>query len=1310
MFRASTWGYCAPPGVAIRAGGMRLAALCLMSAQYLCGQVYTVSTVAGGGLPVNIPATSASIGPAGYSGYVAVDAAGNLYFAAGFAVLRMDAATHILTAAAGNGVPGFSGDGGPATAAQLSLPGYVAVDASGNVYIADNCRIREVSGGMINTIAGNGWCGTTGDGGPAASAEIQPVGLAVDPSGNVYVNNLVWAEVAGLMGAPTTITGSTIRRISGGIITTVAGNGACCGAATTTGVPATSVPLNDLGAIAADGAGHVYAVSGDVASVSGDTILVWSASSGTLTSIATESRGVVGLAVDSSGNLFLSVPSTPGAIQELSNGVATTLVNLTGPVGIAVDSSGNLYIGQPANFSIAEFSHGALTTVAGNGQFSYSGDGGPATSAQLYGPMALALAAGNLYIADQNSVIREVSNGIITTVPGTSGGVLSNADGVAVDASGNIFIADFGNARIAELSQGVLSTLAVGHATDVAVDAAGNVYAGIGSSIVEIANGAVTTLGAVNPQANAVAVDSTGAVYFANPALSRVYKLANGAITTFAGTGYNGYSGDGGPATAATLTNPSGVAVDLLGNVFIADGTRIRKVSNGIITTIAGTGAQAYSSGENVPSLSVAIQPNRLAVDGAGDIYFTEQQAWRVRVLRPNAATCSASDSPESANLGSAGGNLVFAVSIGPSCAWYVANLPAWISYAGIGGVGPGSVPLAVAANTGAARSATITIGGEAVTVTQQAPATTAAVEPVAQFASTVTTAITSFGFVAMDGNLAVVGAEGLLNPFFQGPEPGAIEIFARSAGTWSLDAVISDPAGQVPWGFGTAVAVSGGTVVVCCSAPSGAVLAYTKVNGTWTAQTIQQGPEVRSVAIDGGTIVTGASPPNAAYIFTNANGNWTQQATLTAAGSGPNFGSTVEISGNTVLVDDPNRPDGTGAVYVFTGSGTAWSQQGVLASSDPNIGASIAISGDTALIGADDVGNNTGQVSVFTRSAGAWTQQAVLTAPDAASGDYFGRAVGIEGNLIVIGAPAYNSSPVGAKLYVFQQTGAKWSQLAEITPSDPNAGSFGASLALSQGAVLTDAPGGVNMGNGAAYFYELPLPVPINGASLQFGPISPGETIALMTNQGPATGAIAAVTNGQYPTQLSGVQVFFDGAPAPIFYAQQEQINVQAPFDLANATTQIQVNYNGALSWVNTVAVQAAAPAVFHADASSQALVWNQDFTFNSASNPAAVGSTVAVWGTGGGGFLPAAITGGITPLAPLSQLALPVMVTLGGRPVPATIAYSGSAPTLSTGVFQINFTIPAGAPTGASVPLGISIGGIAASDPPGGTTIAIH
>ncbi|HTX40062.1 MAG TPA: hypothetical protein VME43_33815 [Bryobacteraceae bacterium] len=1274
---------------------MRLAALFLMSAGYLFGQVYTVSTVAGGGLPVNIPATSASIGNAGSHGYVAADRAGDLYFAVGFAVLRMDAATHMLSAVAGNGVPGFSGDGGPATAAQLSLPGYVAVDAAGNVYVADNCRIREISGGIINTIAGNGTCGTTGDGGAATSAAINPLGLAADPAGNVYLTNIVCTPSI-LFGGPIIgPLGSTVRKISGSTIVTIAGNGACTGT-TTIGGPATGVALFDLGPIAADGAGNVYAA--------GDNL--WKISGGTVTSIAAQS-GITGLAADGSGNLFVSLPSS--GIQEISNGMARNVVSVTGQVGIAVDSSDNLYMGLPDSYTIAEFSHGALTTVAGNGQFSYTGDGGPATSAQLYSPMALAWASGNLYLADQNSVIREVSNGIITTVPGTSGGVLSNAEGVAVDASGNLFIADFGNARIAELSQGVLSTLAPGYATDVALDQAGNVYAA-GPSVLEISNGTVTTLASVSPQANALAVDYAGNVYFSNVALSRVYKIANGVTTTFAGTGYNGYSGDGGPATAATLTNPSGLAVDLLGNVYIADGTRIRKVSNGIITTIAGNGAQAYSSGENVPSLSVAIQPNRLAVDGAGDIYFTEQQAWRVRVLTPNPSTCSASVSPESANLGSAGGNAVFAVSIGPSCAWYVSNLPAWISYTGVGGVGPGSVPLAVAANTGAARSATIIIGEASVTVTQQAPATAAEVAPVAQFGSTVTTDSTSFGVVAMDGDLAVVGALGLLAPFFTGPEPGAIEIFARSAGTWNLDAVISDPAGEVPPGFGASVAVSGGTIVVCCSGPSGAVLAYTQVNGTWTPQTIQQGPEVRSVAIDGGTIVTGADPPNAAYIFTNSNGDWTQQATLTASGSGPNYGTTVAISGNTVLVDDPNRTDGTGAVYVFTGSGANWSQQGVLASADPNIGASIAISGDTALIGADDAGNNTGQVTIFTRSAGAWTQQAVLKAPDGASGDYFGRAVAIQDNILVAGSPAYNTSPVGAKVYVFQQNGVNWSELAEITPSDPNAGSFGASLAFSQGAVLTDAPSQVNLGDGAAYLYQLPLPVPINGASLEFGPISPGEIIALMTNQGPATGAIATLTNGQYPAQLGGVQVFFDGVPVPILYAQQEQINVQAPFDLANATTRIQVNYNGNLSWVNTVAVESAAPAIFHANASSQALAWNQDLTFNSASNPAAVGSTVAIWGTGGGAFLPAAITGGITPLAPLAQLALPVTVTLGGTPVPATVAYSGSAPTLSTGVFQVNFTIPAGAPTGANVPLGISIGGVAASNPPGGTTITIH
>ena len=182
------------------------------------GQTYTISTFAGGGLPVNVPATSASLGP-DVPQYIAADRAGNLFFVVHSAVLRLDAVTGTSTLVAGNGVPGFSGDNGPATSAQVGGPRGLAVDSAGNVYIADSYanRVRKVSNGVITTVAGNGTQGFSGDNGPAISAQLyQPFGLAVDSAGNLYIAD--WGN-------------GRIREVSNGVITTVAGAagyGTCC--------------------------------------------------------------------------------------------------------------------------------------------------------------------------------------------------------------------------------------------------------------------------------------------------------------------------------------------------------------------------------------------------------------------------------------------------------------------------------------------------------------------------------------------------------------------------------------------------------------------------------------------------------------------------------------------------------------------------------------------------------------------------------------------------------------------------------------------------------------------------------------------------------------------------------------------------------------------------------------------------------------------------------------------------------------------------------------------------------------------------
>jgi uncharacterized protein (TIGR03437 family) len=232
------------------------------------------------------------------------------------------------------------------------------------------------------------------------------------------------------------------------------------------------------------------------------------------------------------------------------------------------------------------------------------------------------------------------------------------------------------------------------------------------------------------------------------------------------------------------------------------------------------------------------------------------------------------------------------------------------------------------------------------------------------------------------------------------------------------------------------------------------------------------------------------------------------------------------------------------------------------------------------------------------------------------------------------------------------------------------------------------------------------------NGASFAEGPIAPGELITLRgTGLGPATATIGLPgPDGLLPTQLNGVQVTFDGVPAPILYAQAQQVNVQAPFELLQSSTKIQVSYNTVTTNPTTVAVQSAAPAIFHVDpTSSQGAILNQDNTSNSPSNPAPRGSYVSVYGTGGGLTSPAVVTGGYAP--PAQNVFLqPTLVLLGPIPqIQANVVYAGSAPTLQSGVFQLVFQIPANAPSG-NVQINITMGHFASTDSVLGTTIAIQ
>ena len=328
------------------------------------------------------------------------------------------------------------------------------------------------------------------------------------------------------------------------------------------------------------------------------------------------------------------------------DGGPATSAQLGNPSGIATDISGNLYIADNTYYSIRKVNKaGIITTFAGRG--SVWGDGVQATSALLSYPMAVTSdISGNVYICDQlDAVIRMVaSTGIITTIAGSGtmgtsgdGGPATSADlyfpqGVAVDTSGNVYICDFYNSKTRLVtSSGIIAN-----------------FAGGGSVLGD--GGPATSASLSSPWGIAVDIFSNN-VYICDSGNNRIRMVnSTGIITTIAGVGTSGGSGDGGAATAAQLNSPRGVAIDIHGNVYIADSgnQKIRFVSStGIITTIAGTGVPG-SSGDGGPASSAKLyQPQGVALDAHGHLYITESVDRKVRsVLLSASPTVSPTQPP----------------------------------------------------------------------------------------------------------------------------------------------------------------------------------------------------------------------------------------------------------------------------------------------------------------------------------------------------------------------------------------------------------------------------------------------------------------------------------------------------------------------------------------------------------------------------------------------------------------------------------------------------------------------------------------
>ncbi len=618
-------------------------ALAVVLVQAAVAQPLTITTLAG---PSESPGWFDGTGSAArfYKPYgVAVDSSGNIFVAdTNNHTIRKVTPAGVVTTLAGLAGSDGSTDG-TSSAARFTNPNGVAVDGNGNVYVADtaNYTIRKITPtGVVTTLAGLAGDAGSADGTGSTARFTNPTGIAVDSGGNVYV-----ADSGN----------DTIRKITpAGLVTTLAGTAQISGSADGTGSAARFLFPNG---IAADSSGNVYVAD------TGNCTIRKITPAGDVSTLA-GTAGSVGSADGTGGGASFSYP-----------------------YGVAVDAGGNVYVADTDNHTIRKITPaGVVTTFAGTAGSSGSADG-TGSAARFFFPNGIAAdSSGNVYVADtQNHTIRSITSAsVVTTLAGVVGGK-GTADGaggaarfnmpygVAVDSAGNIYVADTDNHTIRKITPAGAVTTFAGTAgssgsTDgngsaarfyypwgLAVDTSDTLYVAdmYNHTIRKITpTGDVTTLAGtagINGSADgtgaaarfyspyAVAVDAGGNVYVADTYAHTIRKITPAAVvTTLAGTANSEGSADG-TGAAARFWFPSGVAVDAGGNVYVADtyNHTIRMITPaGVVTTVAGA-AGTQGSADGTGSAARFSYPYGIAIGSGGNLYVSDSENFSVRRVTP---------------------------------------------------------------------------------------------------------------------------------------------------------------------------------------------------------------------------------------------------------------------------------------------------------------------------------------------------------------------------------------------------------------------------------------------------------------------------------------------------------------------------------------------------------------------------------------------------------------------------------------------------------------------------------------------------
>ena len=1265
-----------------------------------------------------------------------------LVFSLGFARLA-SGQSGIITTVAGNGPQGFAGDGGPAASASLNYPYGVAVDASGNLFIVDfnNYRIRKVTAsGTITTVAGNGTPGYSDYTGPATAVSSSPHGVAVDASGNLFIADGYFR----------------IRKVSAsGIMTTFAGGGNEPVGFGGDGGPAISAELALPWGVALDASGILFITD------SGNYRIRKVSASGIITTVA--GNGVLGFSGDGG-------PATAASFSTLA--------------GVAVDASGNLFIADTGNSRIRKVSaSGIITTVAGNGTFNFSGDGGPAISASLYGPDGVAVdTSGNLFIADTgNSRIRKVSaSGIITTVAGGGtgglgdGGPASSASlyepaGVAVDASGNLFIADTLNNRIREVSAATPSGSPVAiplpaAVTDVDVNPNTNqVY--VGGNIGNVVQNMVWVDGNTNSIVKSL---GPGQGEHVNPATNEIYAadLYGGHILVYSGSDgslLNSITAVGCPVEAVVdnqLNHIWGVGQCGGGNdpAFLIDGS-----TDTLISGYIGSGG--------VMGGYMAVNPSTHAFYMAVGGVEKEVNASTFAVTNAPFSASVVASSPLAASMygADASGKNVVVINYGTESV--VTTLP--VSQTGAIAVNPtrnrvyavdlsvsppvikvfaggnslsgsntliGSIPLrsgdhpccsmAVNSRSGTIYLPVVNSGSPFLLVivdtltspTVSTPVLTSLSPSTAVAgAGALTLTVTGSGFVS--GSVVQWNGAALTTTFVGATQLTAAVPASDIASVGVAQVTVTNPGVGTSNALPFTIQASAGNLSITSLSPSSATAgggAFTlTVNGSGFSPSLNslQGP------VPGSVVQWNGAALQTTFISS------TQLTAAVPAGD--------LASAGTAQVSVANGASTTSNALPFTISQTVYPGPAINSLSPPSVapyglGTGIGVAflplvvNGSGFVPASVVRwNGTDHQTTFVSATqvtasiaddeipGAPTSVPVTVfnpAPGGGTSNTFAYAVDSAALPVItsLSSPTVAAGGSGFQLTIYgwnfnSGTVARWNGSDRPTTPffDPHgqccvlyAAIAASDIAAAGTAQVTVFTAGAGSSNPLSFTIQAPqttgptITVVSNAATHTPGVIAPNSWVEIKgSNLAPAGDSRiwqgSDFVNNRMPTQLDGVGVTMNGENAYMYYASPAQVNVLTPPDLASGPVQVKVATGGATSAAFTAQAQQYLPSFFmfgpgpyvlgtHANGSDL----GPTSLYPGLTTPAAPGELVILYATGFGPISPPVVAGsevqsGSLPVLPLVQI--------GG--ISASVLFAGL---VSPGLYQFNVFVPASAPNG--------------------------